>query len=91
MLCDMLSCAAPECQEPCPTTLYPASLLEVHLMARTPKLMPSSWPREMMVRASLRAGACTCLALTLLATPLPLRARYTEACAQHGCQGLLNV
>lgn len=52
-------------------------------MARRPKVMPSSGPRLMVVRASLRAGACTALALTrLVAPPLPLLAKYTDACTR---------
>ena len=47
--------------------------------------MPSSGPRLMVVRAKRRAGACTLRALTLLALPLPLRARYTDACRYELC------
>ena len=42
--------------------------------------MPSSGPKLMVVRARRRAGAWTLRAFTLLELPLPLRAKYTDAC-----------
>ena len=50
-------------------------------IARRPKIMPSSGPKLMVVRARRRAGACTLLARGLRDTPLLLRTRYTAACA----------
>lgn len=50
-----------------------------HLMERKPNTMPSSGPREMVVRARRRAGACRLRVRALRALALPLRARYTDA------------
>ena len=51
-----------------------------HLMARSPKRMPSSGPRLMVVRARRRAGAWQVRALMRRWLPLPARAVYTAAC-----------
>ena len=63
----------------------------LHLTALRPKAMPSSGPKVMVVLARRRAGACTLRAFTLLELPLPLLARYTDACRKKQSDRLSNL